>query len=212
MSDDRPTPTTTGERCQFWNPSECEGSPHCPSRCPRFVDREGVPWSVVPADDSDIDALVGMYDDFDPGQRAQGLPPRNRGRIEKWLRDVFEEGCHFVARSPDRIVGHAFYAPTADPEPEFAVFVHQSVQNRGIGTELGRHVVATSGAADREALTLVVDRHNRAARAVYERLGFETVAELGGDRPGQTVSLRMRLPLSRSNTLAVQSPPAVLDR
>jgi len=198
------------EVCQYWNVDECEGNVHCPPRCPRFVDREGTPWIVRPATAEDRDALVAMYDDFAPHQAAQGLPPRKRCRIETWLDDILEAGANFVAVGGDEIVGHALYTPTDDEEPEFAVFVHQDYQDRGIGTEVSKHVVATAAVANREALTLIVDPDNRPARRLYDKLGFDITEQLSFERRGRrTETLKMHRPLDTQDVIAYQHPPIV---
>jgi len=195
--------------CSYWAPTECEGSAHCPPRCPRFVDRAGEAWLVRPATDADREALIEMYDDFAPGEQAQGLPPRHRPRLEDWIDDCLEDGCNFVVEGDDRLVGHALYTPTDAVEPEFAVFVHQDSQDRGLGTEVSKHVLAAAAVADRDALTLVVEPDNRAARHVYDELGFETESEPSFDAGGRMGAVRMRRPLDGPSTAAFRHPPVV---
>ena len=196
--------------CRYWEADECEGTVHCPPRCPRFVDREGTPWVIHPATDEDREALVAMYDDFAPDQAAQGLPPRRRSRITGWLDDVLAAGCNFVVSGEAGIVGHALYTPTDDEVPEFAVFVHQDYQGRGIGTEVSKHVVATAAVADREALTLIVDPDNRTARHLYEKLGFEIVEQVSFEQRGRrTETLRLRRPLDERDLIDFQHLPIV---
>ncbi|WP_415383061.1 GNAT family N-acetyltransferase [Halosimplex sp. TS25] len=199
------------DACTYWAPTECEGSIHCPPRCPRFVDTEGDRWVVRPPTADDRDALVDMYDDFAPGERAQGLPPRNRSRIVDWLDGLLEEGCNFVVVGQERVVGHALYTPTDDAEPEFAVFVHQDYQHRGIGTEVSEHVLATAVVGDRNALTLVVQPGNRPARRLYDTLGFKAVEDVSYTQTGRPRSvLRMRRPLdSSADTVSCRHPPLV---
>lgn len=36
--------------CPLWHPGECSGTPLCPPRCPRFVTRDGSPFTVHPVD------------------------------------------------------------------------------------------------------------------------------------------------------------------
>ncbi|WP_436923584.1 N-acetyltransferase family protein [Halosimplex amylolyticum] len=201
----------TDGACSYWSPADCEGSIHCPPRCPRFVDSQGDRWVVRPPTAEDRDALVEMYDDFAPGERAQGLPPRNRPRVRDWLDDCLGEGCNFVVAGDDRVVGHALYTPTDDPEPEFAIFVHQDYQHRGIGTEVSKHVLAAAVVGDRDALTLVVEPSNRPARRLYDNLGFETVEEVSYNQVGRPMGvLRMRRPLdSSADTLSCRQPPLV---
>ncbi len=205
MSADTPT-------CEAWAPDECEGTPHCPPRCPRFVDKIGDTWTIEPVGTSGRDALSAMYRDFDPGERAQGLPPIGEERIDSWLDGLLVDGCNFVARAGERVVGHAAYVASADAEPELAVFVHQDYQGRGIGTELCRHLIATAAAADRDALVLEVEPANRQAIAVYEKLGFERVEERSADDPlRRSLSFEMRLPLWDSRVTDTQNPPIVGD-
>ncbi|WP_436931540.1 N-acetyltransferase family protein [Halosimplex halobium] len=194
--------------CTYWAPTECEGSAHCPPRCPRFVDRTGEAWVVRPATGEDREALVAMYDDFAPGEQAQGVPPRHRPRLEDWIDDCLDDGCNFVVEGDEGPVGHALYTPTDAAEPEFAVFVHQDYQDRGIGTEVSKHVVATAAVADRDALVLVVEPDNRAARHVYDELGFETESEpsVAGGGLG---AVRMRRPLDTEATPPFCHPPVV---
>lgn len=195
--------------CRYWVPRECEGSVHCPPRCPRFVDGDGARWVVRPATADDRAALVEMYDDFAPGERAQGLPPRTRSRIDAWVGDRLDDGCNFLVTGEGGVVGHALYTPTDDPEPEFAVFVHQDYQGRGIGTELGKHVLAAAAVGDRDALTLVVEPQNRAARRLYDTLGFETVSEHDFASAGQLDAVRMRRSLGPGAVATFQTQPLV---
>lgn len=201
--------STDGARCEYWDPSHCEGTPHCPARCPRFVDAEGEPWLVRPYTDADRDSLLAMYEAFDPTCRAQGIPPLTEERRESWIDMLTTNGSNFVATDGDRIVGHAVYTPTEDREPELAVFVHQDYQGRGLGTELCKHVIADAAAADRRALVLEVEPANRTAISVYERLGFERV-ERSYERSGfdrRAASVEMRLELSTPAVAATQNPP-----
>lgn len=184
-------PSRSNAQSSPWDYTHCEGTPHCPPRCPRFVDKHGVGMVIRPLEETDRPALEAMYEDYTHADRAQGIPPRTPERREEWLERILEDGRHVVADRDGRIVGHVFYIPAAHPEPELAVFVHPEWHGRGIGTELCRHVVAFARDADREALVLDVERRNRAAIAVYRKLGFERTAEHNRE-------LQMRLALSGS--------------
>lgn len=192
---------------------DCDGSSHGPARSPCFVDREGVAWDVRPFEPADREALLETYRDFAPEERAMHLPPADETRLERWLDDLLAEGRNVVAVRADdaadrrRVAGHAVYTPTDDPEPELAVFVHQDYQSRGLGTALCRRVVAAAAAADRDALVLDVEASNRTAVGVYERLGFERVADANGVRPPPH-GFRMRLDLPSGASEDVLCPPA----
>ncbi|WP_135822133.1 GNAT family N-acetyltransferase [Halostella litorea] len=201
-------PVADGASCDRWHPTDCEGTAHCPPRCPRFVDRQDVAWLVRPFEPADREPLLDMYREFDSMERAQGIPPVDEGRLERWVDRLVAEGCNFVAVRDGRIAGHSVYTPTEEDEPELAVFVHQEYQGRGLGTELCRHVVAAAAAAGRDALVLEVLPSNRTAVGIYERLGFEPVERRGG-AGRRSHAMRMRLPFEADGPHGSQFPPAV---
>lgn len=175
------------DACDGWDGSECEGTVHCPPRCPRFVDKQGARWTIRPGVSEDAAALAEMYEGFGTADRAQGLPPVTRSRRADWLETMLADGSNVVAERNGEPFGHAMYTPTDAARPELAVFVHPEMQGRGVGTELCRHVIADADAGDREGLELHVESGNRVARSVYRTVGFE-LADRRGD-------LRMTLDL-----------------
>ena len=193
------TPDTAKAACDGWDGSECEGTPHGPPRCPRFVDAEGARWTIRPAVDEDLPRLAEMYDRFGRENRAQGVPPVSRRRCAAWIETLLSDGNNVVAERDGEVLGHATYTPTAADAPELAVFVHPGAQDRGVGTELCRHVIANAAVAGRERLELHVETGNRAARSVYGTVGFEVVERRG--------DLRMRLDLDEPVATEVRWPP-----
>lgn len=185
--------------CDGWDGSECEGTIHCPPRCPRFVDKQGTPWTIRPAVQEDAAALAEMYEGFETADRAQGLPPVTRSRRADWLESMLTEGSNVVAERAGELFGHAMYTPTDAARPELAVFVHPDMQGRGVGTELCRHVIADAHAGGREGLELHVESGNRVARSVYRTVGFE-LADRRGD-------IRMTLDLDQPIATEVRWPP-----
>ncbi|WP_423997856.1 N-acetyltransferase family protein [Halorubrum trapanicum] len=193
------TPDTASAACDGWDGSECEGTPHCPPRCPRFVDKEGARWTIRPATDADEPFLAEMYERFGRPHRAQGLPPVSRRRRVDWIRSMLSEGNNVVAERNGELFGHAMYTPTDADTPELAVFVHPDAQDRGVGTELCRHVIANAAAAGRDGIELHVETGNRPARSVYRTVGFEVVERRG--------DLRMRVDLDQPIATEVRWPP-----
>ncbi|EMA64259.1 GNAT family N-acetyltransferase [Halorubrum lipolyticum] len=185
--------------CDGWDGSECEGTVHCPPRCPRFVDKQGARWTIRSAVREDAAALAEMYECFGTADRAQGLPPVARSRRADWLDSMLDEGSNVVAERDGELFGHAMYTPTDAARPELAVFVHPAMQGRGVGTELCRHVIADADAGGREGLELHVESGNRVARSVYRTVGFE-LADRRGD-------IRMTLDLDDPIATAVRWPP-----
>ena len=195
--------SSTGSRdsCGAWDNSECQGTPYCPPRCPRFRGEDDTPFIIRPYRDRDRERLVEMYDDLDQHSRAQGLPPSSVSGIRRWLDGLLTSGWNLLALDDDRPVGHVAVVPADANDPEFVVFVHHEYQNNAIGTELIKQLVAYAGDRDHEELTLEVSRGNDRAITVYENVGFE-VAER------KFSELEMELDLDSSFVERLQRFPA----
>jgi ribosomal protein S18 acetylase RimI-like enzyme len=137
-----------------------------------FDDKEGRLVEIRPYEDEDFDAVVEMYADFDPADRAQGIPPATESRVRDWLENLLD-GLNVVAWDGDRAVGHATLVPDEDAS-ELAIFVHQDYQRAGIGSEPIRALLGYGQADGVEKVWLTVERWNHAAVNLYESVGFET--------------------------------------
>jgi len=145
-----------------------------------FADREGRDIELRAFDDPDgeaFDAVVEMYVDFDPADRAQGVPPVGEERVREWLDTLLsQDGFDVVAWDGDRVAGHATLVPDDDATYELAIFVHQDYQGAGIGTELIEALLGHGQREGAELVWLTVERWNRPAVALYEKVGFETAS------------------------------------
>ena len=138
-------------------------------------DRRGREITYATADEADMDDIVEMYRDFDPSDRAQGIPPVEEGAIVEWLETILGEDClNVVARHDDAVVGHATLVPDRHGNNELAIFVHQEYQGAGIGTDLLRSLLGHGQERGVETVWLTVERWNDPAIALYEKAGFET--------------------------------------
>lgn len=141
-----------------------------------FADREGRTVEIRPYDPGggDYESLVSMYLDFDPADRAQGIPPGRENRIRDWLDNILDGDClNVVAWDGDDAAGHATLVPDDDAY-ELAIFVLQKYQKAGIGTNLMEVLLGYGSANDVELVWLTVERWNRAAVSLYKKIGFET--------------------------------------
>lgn len=188
--------------CSGWNNSECEGTTHCPPRCPRFVDDEGVPALIRPYDPDHRDALSELYDAIDDS--TMGLPPERRDNRERWIDRLLNQGWNLIATVDDRVAGHIVVAPADTVDPEFVVFVRPGFRDRGIGTELLKQVLAYAGDRDHDELNLNVSTKRHRAIAVYEKVGFN-VTDV------RRMDLEMHLLLEESLVTAARLPPAARD-
>jgi len=128
--------------------------------------------------ESDLDALVGMYDDFDPAQRAQGVPPLTVDGIRSWLSEILA-GPDVVALSDGRVVGHVSFVPDGTGRHELSIFVHQAYQRAGIGSRLLACGLGQARAAGVEYVWLSVEKDKRHQQRFYSRAGFSVTNPLG---------------------------------
>ncbi|PHQ38690.1 GNAT family N-acetyltransferase [Halorubrum persicum] len=141
-----------------------------------FTDREDRTVELRPYENTEREreALVEMYDSFDPADRAQGIPPGGEERIREWLDAILGGECrNVIAWCGDEVAGHATLVPDGDAY-ELAIFVHQEYQRAGIGTYLIRGLLGHGQAEGIEKVWLTVERWNRAAVSLYKKIGFET--------------------------------------
>lgn len=146
---------------------------------PRTVtDKNGREITLRETRAGDGDALTEMYLDFDPEDRAQGIPPGNESAIGEWLDVVMsEETLNVVATHEEDPVGHVMLVPDSHGAFELAIFVLQAYQGAHIGTELVRTVLGAAEEAGIDRIWLTVERWNTPAIALYEKIGFERAGD-----------------------------------
>ena len=140
-----------------------------------FEDRAGRTVEIRSHDGSDAEyeAVVEMYVAFDPADRAQGIPPGSEARIRSWLDGLLEKGSlNVVAWDGETAAGHATLVPDGDTY-ELAIFVLQAYQEAGIGTRLMRGLLGYGADSGVDRVWLSVERWNKPAIGLYEKLGFE---------------------------------------
>jgi GNAT superfamily N-acetyltransferase len=141
-----------------------------------FEDREEREITIRTYDGSDEEeeALVEMYEAFDPADRAQGIPPGKTERIRTWLSNILAEDClNVVAWDGETAAGHATLVPDGDAY-ELAIFVLQAYQRAGIGRKLMEALLGYGREEGVEKVWLTVERWNQPAVGLYKDTGFET--------------------------------------
>jgi ribosomal-protein-alanine N-acetyltransferase len=102
-----------------------------------------------------------------------------------------------VAVEDGEIVGHAVLMSVGD-RPDIAdvtrVAVDPSCRRRGVGSQLLASLLATPDSAGLDAVLLEVAAGNAAARALYERHGFEPVDRRAAYYPDGSDAVVMRRP------------------
>ena len=129
----------------------------------------------------DSKALVEMYRDFEPKREAQGLPPPDLPRIERWLHEIESKSRWLIALSRGRIVGHAILCPISGTAVEFTIFVHQDFRGEGLGTLLAQRALCVAGQLGFKDVYLTTEFSNLAAVRLYRKLGFQVTSSLGDE-------------------------------
>ncbi|MFC6823858.1 GNAT family N-acetyltransferase [Halopelagius fulvigenes] len=174
-------------------PGEPAGPFEAPPRS--FEDREGreIELRAYDGSEAEFEALVSMYLEFDPADRAQGIPPGQESRVRDWLENILDEEClNVVAWDGETAAGHATLVPDGDAY-ELAIFVLQGYQEAGIGTKLMRVLLGHGYESGVEKVWLTVERWNRAAVSLYKKIGFETT-------DSESFELEMALRLNESES------------
>jgi ribosomal protein S18 acetylase RimI-like enzyme len=152
-------------------PDEVAGPYEGPPRS--FSDRDGRDIEIRRYDD-EFETLVEMYLQFDPEDRAQGIPPTAEKGVRKWLDNLLLDECvNVVAWHGDDAVGHATLVPDTEGASELAIFVLREFQEAGIGTQLIECLLGAGRESGIEQVWLTVERWNKAATALYRKVGFE---------------------------------------
>ncbi len=137
-----------------------------------LADRQGCAFQVRLFLPQDRPALEAMYADFEPKRAAQGLPPGKPEGVARWLDRALAAGTHLLVEIEGRVLGHAMLLPIAGDRAELANFLHQTIRNRGIGTQLNRLILSLARDAHYRKVWLSVEPGNRPAIRSYERAGF----------------------------------------
>lgn len=134
--------------------------------------------SLRPATAADVEALLGMMQRF---YAIDGYP-FIREKKEKAVRQLLAEplfGEIWLLEGEGQPMGYLVI--TAGFSLEYngkdgwvdELFLEEPCRGRGLGEKLLQHAVARAVALGINFLHLQVERHNRAGRGLYEKLGFE---------------------------------------
>lgn len=110
----------------------------------------------------------------------------------------------FVAERNRRVAGAAVLLTRANSALArlYSIAVSRDVRGRGLGAALLRAVEAEARRRGRRAMSLEVRQRNRAARALYERLGYAPVRRLPRYYEDGADALRLRKALVRGAAAA----------
>jgi GNAT superfamily N-acetyltransferase len=138
----------------------------------RFQSRSGFQIQVAEYQKGVFQALVGMYEDFEPKRGAQGLPPVGYDRLVSWLLPLCDNNLNLIALFEDRVIGHAVLCALNGGRAEFAIFLHQDFRNQGIGSSFTEVTLQYGRTKGLRHVWLTVEVNNFSAIRVYKKMGF----------------------------------------
>lgn len=118
--------------------------------------------------------LTAMYDDYDPADRAQGLPPLAAAARDRWL-DTVAEGLNVLAWHEGRVAGHAALLADERGNYELVIFIDRIYRGAGVGSALLSALLIAHGERGGGRVCLSVEPANEAAIGLYRKFGFEVV-------------------------------------
>jgi GNAT superfamily N-acetyltransferase len=119
------------------------------------------------------DLVTEMYDQFEPLGGALGLPPLRAEARREWIALALRQDLNVAAFSPaGEMVGHCFLVPDGSGSAELALFVHQQLRRRGIGTALLKAALSWAAAAGVRRVWSLTSSDNRPALRLQLKCGF----------------------------------------
>lgn len=143
----------------------------------QLADKHGSPFRVRVYDPAaDRPPLEAMYRAFEPKRAAQGLPPETEYALRRWLEHILKTGLHLLVEVNGEVCGHVMLIPMeSGGGTELAIFLHQSIRGRGIGTAMNRLAATLARAAGFSRVWLSVEPANIPAVRSYQKVGFVTL-------------------------------------
>jgi len=137
------------------------------------------------ARESDLEAIVGIYNAAIPGRLATAdTQPISVESRRGWLRE-HDSARHplWVSERAGRIVGwlsvSEFYGrPAYAATAELSVYVDPAAQRTGAATELMQHALARAPGLGLKTLLGFIFAHNPRSVALFRKFGFEQWAHL----------------------------------
>ena len=129
--------------------------------------------TVSPCGEADLDALVRMYDTYEPKAAIQGLPPVDHNTRLEWIRSSLRTAMNLKAELGGAVIAHGMLFTMPDPAVvEFNLFVHNQTQNRGIGRIAAYLLFAAAKRLGYKKVWAFESRNNARALRIYYEVGF----------------------------------------
>jgi len=148
-----------------------------------FTCKNGETFTIRPADKNDYSLILNMYDQFEPKESAQGLPPADPEHRKELVHKILDESVNVISEIGDVVTGHASLIDI-DPgvRSELVIVIHQDWQDRGLGSAMLALLVEISRHHGYHKIWLTVDARNRRAISIYRKHGFVFLGPFDSER------------------------------
>lgn len=142
-----------------------------------YIDRKRRPILFRKVIDEDHARLLKMYQDFEPKESYQGLPPADPERLAEWVHSMLDNGFNIVGISFDqKAICHGAIFNIDGCRSDFILAVSPPYQNAGIGIQLTRIVKKVSQEIGYRNIWLCVEPYNMKAKHIYSKVGFHYIS------------------------------------
>lgn len=144
-----------------------------------FTAKNGESFHFRPEQATDTELLWNMFSTLSEVTVSNLIPPFTRERVEGWTRNIdYSKVLAIVAVTGDeRIVATASLQFNPQEvlrhKAELGITVHDSCQNRGIGTALLSHLLGIAKERGIKKVHLTVRADNERAIRLYGKFGFK---------------------------------------
>lgn len=136
--------------------------------------KDGREVSVRPYEAGDFEKFVSMFASLSREALRYASPPYDCARLGLWI--DMKRNLLLLALDGERVIGVVSVAGSTRPRlkgvGDFATYVHQDYQNKGLGSKMTRLVLDHAKQKGFHRISLQVVAENVAAIKVYEKAGF----------------------------------------
>ena len=149
----------------------------------RLVDKNGFSYTICLVEKKHFNAVVKMYDLFEPKESAQGLPPKDPVRRKELIYSILNDSVNVIALGENGVVGHcALLDIQSGVSAELLIVIHQDWQGLGIGKEMISFLIDAARFKKYKKIWLTVEASNIKAICIYKKVGFKFTEGLSSER------------------------------
>ena len=155
-----------------------------------FTDKKGIKVEFRPCQSDDTEMLWEMFSTLSENSVSNLIPPFTRERVKGWTSNIdYNKVLAIVAvieEDQKRIIGDASLKFNSNEDSkhkaELGIAVHDKYQNKGIGTDLLRHLLNIAKMKKLRKVWLEVVTSNTIAIHIYKKAGFRIEGKLIKER------------------------------